>query len=115
MAAPRIRADYDALKQIAQAFARESQAARQTLQSMQGAKNVLQGGDWIGKGAKAFYQEMDQEVLPGMRRLNQALGSASRVTLQIVQLLHGAEDEASAILRAILAGLMGAGGILGAI
>jgi WXG100 family type VII secretion target len=115
MAAPKVRIDYQSMKQIAQAFARESEAAGRTLQSLQRAKDVLQGGDWIGKGAKAFYQEMDQEVLPGMRRLNQALGSASRVTLQIVQLLHGAEDEASAILRAILAGLMGAGGILGAI
>ena len=115
MAAPKVRIDYESMKQIAQAFARESEAAGHTLQSLQRAMDVLQGGDWVGKGAKAFYREMEQDVLPAMRRLNQALGSANRVTLQIVQLMQGAEDQASAILRAILAGLMSAGGILGGI
>ena len=115
MAAPKVRIDYESMKQIAQAFARESEAAGHTLQSLQRAMDVLQGGDWVGKGAKAFYREMEQDVLPAMRRLNQALGSAKRVTLQIVQLMQGAEDEASAILRAILAGLISAGGFLGAV
>jgi WXG100 family type VII secretion target len=115
MPAPKVRIDYETMKQIARAFARESETAGRTLQNLQRSMDVLQRGDWIGKGAKAFYQEMEQDVLPSMRRLSQALGSASSVTLQIVQLMQGAEDEASAILRAILAGLMGAGGILGGI
>ncbi|HEX9675793.1 MAG TPA: WXG100 family type VII secretion target, partial [Anaerolineales bacterium] len=115
MAALRIRIDYESMKQIAKAFARESEAAGRTLQNLQRAMDVLQRGDWIGQGAKAFYREMEQDVLPAMRRLNQALGSANRVSLQIVQLMQGAEDEASAILRAILAGLMGVGGVLSAI
>ena len=115
MAALRIRIDYESMKQIAKAFARESEAAGRTLQNLQRAMDVLQRGDWIGQGAKAFYREMEQDVLPAMRRLNQALGSANRVSLQIVQLMQGAEDEASAILRAILAGLMGVGGVLSTI
>ena len=115
MAAPKVRIDYQSMKQIAQAFARESEAAGRTLQNLQRAMDVLQGGDWVGKGAKAFYREMEQDVLPGVRRLNKALGSANRVTLQIVQLMQGAEDEASAILRSILAGLISAGGFLGAV
>jgi len=116
MPAPKVRIDYESMKQIAQAFARESEAAGRTLQSLQRAMDVLQGGDWVGKGAKAFYREMEQDVLPAMRRLTKALGSANRVTLQIVQLLQGAEDEAARILRWLLAGLMGtAGGILGGI
>ena len=115
MAAPKVRIDYESMKQIAQAFARESEAAGHTLQSLQRAMDVLQGGDWVGRGAKAFYREMEKDVLPAMRRLTQALGNAQKVTLQIVQLMQGAEDQASAILRAILAGLMSAGGILGGI
>jgi WXG100 family type VII secretion target len=113
MAAPKVRIDYEAMKQIAQAFARESEAAGRTLQSVQRAKEALQRGDWIGQGAKAFYREMDQDVLPSMRRLTQALGNASRVTMQIVQVLQGAENEAASILRKFLTGLLGAaGGIL---
>ena len=69
MPAPKLRWDYDELMQIAQRFGRESQAAGKTLKRVQSSKHDLESGDWIGKGAKAFYQEMDQEVLPSMRRL----------------------------------------------
>jgi WXG100 family type VII secretion target len=103
------------MMQIAQAFARESEAAGRTLQNLQRSMDVLQRGDWIGKGAKAFYQEMEQDVLPSMRRLSQALGSANRVTLQIVQIMQGAEDEAARILRGLLAGLLAGAGILRAV
>ena len=76
MAAPKVRVDYEAMQQIAQAFGRESEAAERTLQNLQRSMDVLQRGDWIGKGAKAFYREMEQDVLPSMRRLTKALGSA---------------------------------------
>ena len=115
MAAPRVRIDYEAMKRIAQAFGRESEAAGRSLQDLQRSMDVLQRGDWVGKGAKAFYQEMEQDVLPSMRRLNKALGSASRVTLQIVQLLQSAEDEAARILRGLLAGLLAGAGVLSAV
>jgi WXG100 family type VII secretion target len=104
------------MKRIAQAFGRESEAAGRTTQTLQRSMEVLKGGDWVGQGAKVFYREMEQEVLPGMRRLTKSLSSANQVTLQIINVLHGAEDEAARILRGLLAGLMGtAGGILSGI
>jgi len=115
MAAPQIRADYDALRQISTAFAEESQAVRQALQRVQRAKEDLQGGDWSGQGATAFYREMDQEVLPSVRRLNEALGRAQQVTLQILQILQGAESEAARILGLLFAGLSADGRVLGAV
>ena len=50
MAFPIIRWDYDALKRIAQIFGRDSQAALQTLQREQRAKDSLQNGDWLARG-----------------------------------------------------------------
>jgi len=115
MPAPQIRADYDALKQIATAFGQESQAVRQALQQVKRAKEDLQGGDWRGQGASAFYREMGQEVLPSVRRLGEAFGTSQHVTLQILQILQGAETEAARILGLLLAGLSADGRGLGAV
>ena len=70
MAVPRIRADYNQLGQAAQRFGAAAESAAATLQSLQKNLQVLEGGDWVGEGAKAFYQEMGQTVLPSLKRLN---------------------------------------------
>ncbi len=105
MPAPKLRWDYDELMQIAQRFGHESQAAGKTLKRVQSNMQDLEGGDWIGKGAKAFYKEMDQEVLPSLRRLTDALATAQQVTVQMVRILQGAEADAARLLSVLLAGL----------
>jgi len=59
---------------------------------------TLQGGDWIGQGARAFYHEMEQEVLPSLQRLANATKQAHRVTLQISRIVKEAEEAASRLL-----------------
>jgi uncharacterized protein YukE len=61
--------------------------------------NTLQGGDWVGQGARAFYAEMNSAVLPSLKRLSKALQSAQRVTQHISREIKAAEDEAAAILK----------------
>jgi WXG100 family type VII secretion target len=109
MTAPRVRADYDSLKQVAASFSGQAQAARQTLQSLQSQMDTLQGGDWIGQGAEAFYQEMGDQVLPTLKRLASALETAQQSTLQISQIIQQAEANAAQVLR----GPGGAGGAAG--
>ena len=119
MPAPRIRGDYDSLAQISQAFARRAADTKRTIQRVKRQINTLQGGDWIGKGAKAFYREMDSEVLPSVQRLAKALETANRATRQIIQILRAAEEDAARIFRAVSVGGVGAmigtaiGGIVG--
>lgn len=118
MAAPRIRTDHDRLVQIASSFGRQAQHAQQSVQRIQLQVDQLQGGDWIGRGAKAFYAEMDQEVLPALKRLTDALAQAQRTTIQISQVLQQAEEDASRLLRVILGGdgrgAAGVGGVFDA-
>ena len=99
MTAPRVRADYDQLKQTAQAFGGQAEATQKVLQALQRDLEVLQGGDWLGKGATAFYQEMGSQVMPTMKRLANALQTAQQTTLQIQQIVKQAEDEAARWLR----------------
>lgn len=112
MPARRVRADYDSLAKISQSFARQAAATQRTIQKIQQGVGTLQGGDWIGKGATAFYREMEAEVLPTLKRLAAALEAASRLTQQASQVMHQAEEEAAGIFQS--AGLGGlAGGLAG--
>lgn len=104
MTAPRIRADHDQLARIASSFGREAQNTQRSLQRIKRQVDQLQGGDWIGKGAKAFYAEMDQDVLPALTRLTQALAQARVATAQISKIMQQAEEEAARLLRVILSG-----------
>jgi hypothetical protein len=71
------------------------------LTRLQQAKDVLERGDWIGQGAKAFYREMNSEVLPSLKRLVAALQRASLLTLKIGQIVKQAEDEAASLLKLV--------------
>jgi WXG100 family type VII secretion target len=108
MPAPRFRGDYDSLTKIAQGFAQHAARASQTNRNLTQCMNTLKGGDWIGKGATAFYKEMEGEVMPAMVRLAKALEASDRVTRQIGKLIKQAEDDASRLFR-----LDGIGGLLG--
>jgi WXG100 family type VII secretion target len=99
MSSPRVRADYDSLAAIARLFGQEAANARQTLRHLRRQMDVLQSGDWIGRGATAFYHEMNGAVLPSLQRLVIALETAERVAAKISQIMHAAEEEASTIIR----------------
>lgn len=111
MAAPKVRADYDQLKDAAGRFGGQAEAAQKSLQALQRELDVLQNGDWVGKGATAFYQEMGGQVLPTLKRLTAALATAQQTTLQINQVMAQAEADAARCLQATgaAAGALGAG------
>ncbi len=111
MTAPRIRGDFDLLPQIAQAFAQHASLTKTSMQRIQREVNTLQGGDWIGTGATAFYREMNDQVLPTLKRLAAALESADRTMRQISQIIKQAEEEAARLFR--LDGTGGLGAVLG--
>ncbi len=104
MSAPKIRADYEGLQKIAQSFSAEASQIAATTKSVKTLVDTLRGGDWVGPGATAFYQEMDASVLPSLNRLSAALGEAAEATNKINQLMNGAERDAAAVLRAVATG-----------
>ena len=95
MGATVVRADYDALTRIANKFEQEAGASGQMLRSLRGQMQTLQGGDWVGKGANAFYAEMSGELLPALQRLMRALEAAAQTTQRINQKMQQAEEEAA--------------------
>lgn len=118
---PIFRAEYEALTKIASVFEQEAERVRQTIQQIQRILDILQGGDWLGEGATAFFKEMSSEVLPALKRLVSALEAGARTTRQISKILKDLEEEISRLFAAMLAlwttGLAAAvaGGIAGAL
>jgi WXG100 family type VII secretion target len=94
-----VRSNHDELKTIASKFSSEESAVNQMNQTLKSNIDTLQGGDWIGPGATAFYQEMNGDVMPSLKRLQQAMGEAARITNQISQAMKNAESEASGALK----------------
>ena len=84
------------------------------LQQVRGRIATQRGGDWIGQGARAFYQEMEQEVLPSLQRLANAIKLARQVTLQISRIVKEAEEAASRLLsgEGVMPGTMGTPGLV---
>ena len=115
MPGPKVRADYEALKNVAQGFSQAAEATAQSLQLLKRQMDTLNGGDWIGQGASAFYAEMNDQVLPTFQRLHSALQTSADVTLKIGQAMKNAEDEAAKVLRGDSAtGALGAAAASGA-
>jgi WXG100 family type VII secretion target len=104
MSAPKIRADYEGLQRIAQSLTNESDQIASMTKNVQSQVDTLRGGDWVGPGATAFYQEMDSSVFPSLKRLGAALDDAAKGAARIRQGMRQAETDAAAALRATGAG-----------
>lgn len=109
MPAPQFRGDYDVLAQIAQVFGQQAAQTKASIQRIQREIGTLQGGDWIGTGANAFYREMNDLVLPSLKRLNAALETAAGTVRKISQLVKQAEEEAARLFRLDGTGAAGIG------
>jgi len=93
-----VQARLDDLENLAMRFIQQSECMQELCNAIVMTKNNLEG-EWIGRGANSFFQEMDQDVLPGVQRLVQALGEAGSQTNQICRILSQADEEAAAPFR----------------
>ena len=98
MPASRIRANYDELASISRSFQAEAEATQRTLRELRSRMQTLEGGDWVGRGARAFYAEMNDSVLPSLTRLQKALAQAASVTTRVERRVRQAEADAARVL-----------------
>ncbi|MCS6872113.1 MAG: WXG100 family type VII secretion target, partial [Anaerolineae bacterium] len=100
MGAPRIQADYDGLREIAQTFTRNADGLNtmnQRLSHM--VNNEIRGKGWIGRGADQFIREMETLIFPALSRLLGALNEAASATQKIAQTFERAEQEGGALFQ----------------
>ena len=93
---PIIQADYQRLTLIAHRMRTEANNVRKVHLHLLRACSHLRDS-WVGRGAVAFLHEMDNDLLPAVRRLVGALDEAADVTEQIVEIIRHAEERAAAL------------------
>lgn len=99
MANELIQVQYEQLTQMAQRFERLAGDSDQLHQRVRQQVNDLKHSGWVGRGGTAFAQEMEQLVLPAVRRLTAVFEEASQVTHQTIQILQDAEEEAANLFK----------------
>ncbi len=97
MAGSKIQADYDELANIANELGQESQAIEQLTNQIMNLVGQLESGGWIGRGADAFFGEIQDLVHPGLQRLTRALDDGGNAVKQISNILSQAEHDASSL------------------
>lgn len=101
------RLAYDIVKQVGDAMQSQQGSVQQTNQKLQSVFEQLKGGDWEGEGAQAFFTEMDEKVMPAMKRLADALSESDRVSKQIEKLAHEGEQAQVSIIKVALTLFLG--------
>jgi WXG100 family type VII secretion target len=95
--ADHVEVNYEDLERIKSSFDQQSQEAENMLRKISAQVETLQGGQWVGQGANAFYNEMHELVLPAIQRLIKSLQEGSRVVGQIMTEFRNAEEESRSV------------------
>lgn len=99
-----IQVDYEQLETITQRFNTLSEDIQTVQRTIQQRVDALIHGGWVGRGSTAFYNEMSDDVLPALARLDAALAESSAITRQIAVLFNAAEEEAAAQFQVLASG-----------
>ncbi|MCB0191785.1 MAG: WXG100 family type VII secretion target [Anaerolineae bacterium] len=112
-----IQADYEQLEDIARQFTGQGESTEALLKNIRNKFEQLENGGWIGRGADAFFKEMNGELLPAITRMGAALELASKTTLEINNIVRQSEEEAANLFQgdgaAATGGQAGAGNGVG--
>lgn len=94
--AEKFRGNYTELQEVAKLFNKGAEIVAQASKNIDAKMSTLKDGkQWVGKGATRYYNEMDGQVKPALKRLHDALTEGARVSQQMAQVVKRAEDDCS--------------------
>ena len=96
-----VRVEYEVLAEVASRLSAEADQARKIGARLGQAADNLKRTAWTGKGADAFYREVEGNILPAYRRLETALKEASTTLKALSQMFQQAEQEAASYLNTL--------------
>ncbi len=109
----KIRIKYDELENIARKVDAMHERADERRQSVRTILYLVDSGGWVGRGAKAFRDELTDDILPTLGKLIAALEAISDMLRTAMQRMSDAEHQAAALFSGNIGELVGAalGGI----
>ncbi len=94
----KIQYRYDDLQGVIQEFKDLSSNLQQTASKITQKKETLQGGGWKGQGADKFYQEMDDLVMPALKRASTAMDLAADRIRMKTEAMKSMEDQLKSVM-----------------
>lgn len=94
--------NYEMMKKFQNSFRGQETATQQTIQKLTKVIEQLRGGDWIGEGATQFFNEMDGDIIPAMKRLQNAMTEGDKVSKAIEKIQHETESSIESLFKDIL-------------
>jgi WXG100 family type VII secretion target len=92
------QSDYEELDTIASTFNTLGGAVESEYTHLKQAIENMRD-KWIGEGSTKFFQEMEDEVLPGLQRLQQALEQGGGKIKSIAGQIREHEEQASSLFK----------------
>jgi WXG100 family type VII secretion target len=96
----RIRFQYDDIEQIARKFRHLNDSAEDVLRRALYCLDQMENGVWIGRGADEFRDELEDIVIPAVRRLAAVLGDTAWTLDKSSDVMREAEEMGAAQFRA---------------
>ncbi|MCU0499219.1 MAG: WXG100 family type VII secretion target [Anaerolineae bacterium] len=96
-----IQINYEETETIAKIFTSEHDRMNRVYTDLKRCVDQLRNG-WVSEGADAFFAEMDDEVLPKVKRLVEALSIAHDQIMQIHEVMSTSEDQCTRSFQDIL-------------
>lgn len=94
----KIQLKYDELNDIMKKMRSESDdVALMLSRTRQMVINIQQ--EWIGRGAKEFAREMDQKLLPGLKKLAEALNISQDALRKIIRIIQEADQDNAKLFK----------------
>jgi WXG100 family type VII secretion target len=93
---------FDDLGNIGKTFQKNADDIANVHKEIRSAQDTLEGGEWIGEGAKRFQSEMEDSINPSMQGLQRVMEEAAQVTHQLGELMHEAEEDAKSALVIVI-------------
>src|SRR6185295_2534923 len=84
MTAPIIQVQYEDLKKKLGIFTEYQSKVTSAYNALDHQLNILQKGAWESNSANTYYASMHKDVLPGVKRLAEALGKAAETLSAII-------------------------------
>lgn len=99
MSSDKVQYKYAEMQEIAKEARAKSDSTAQTRQRLNQQIQTLHDGGWVGKGAQSFFAEMQNDILPAVSRLENALEQLGMVLLQSADTMREAEERAAQLFR----------------
>jgi WXG100 family type VII secretion target len=92
--------NYEQMEALRGRFLDHAERVRQLRQTVMNCMDALKSGGWISQAATAFYNDMENDLLPAVQRLTDSMVETSETISQIKTAFEAAEEEASALFPA---------------